>query len=343
MDYITGNKEEFFNYVDEIREWEKVAILTHNDLDGLASALFLEKLLESRGKKVNCISFLKYKRNFLFEQISKFRQLGINKIIISDLNADAYLDDFYSLRKNFDVFLIDHHPLNVLLEDKKNIIKTASKDCVTKVVYGLGEEVLDSEEWEWLVCATMFSEASYKDKENFEYMKSIYPDLIIESLTSSTPGINARKIGNALIYYLDNERIVYDLVKEKNLSELEDVGSIVEDEINFHVENYLSEATFYPEKKLYIYELKSKYEISSPVVTIISNYKPDYSFVLFTRKKDGMIKVSSRNQSSSVDMNELMQKGVTGLSDAFGGGHKAAAGATIHEEDLESFIENILS
>ncbi len=342
MDYLIGNKEDFFSFVEGIREWEKIAILTHNDLDGLASALFLEKVLNSKDVKVNCISFLKYKSGFLFEQISKFRQVGINKVFLTDLNADAELDDFNSLRENFDCFLIDHHPINPLLENKKNILKTPSKDCVTAVMYSLGEGIIDKDEWEWLVCATMFSEASYKDEKNFLYMKSVYPTIAKEDLASSIPGLNARKIGNALIYYLGNERIVYDLVKEKNLEELEDVSGIVDDEINFHVENYLSEAKFYPERNLYIYELKSKYEISSPVVTIVSNYKPNFSFVLFTRRNDGTIKFSARNQAGKEDMNELMKKGVQGLSNAFGGGHKAAAGATILEEDFEKFMQNIL-
>lgn len=343
MEFLNGTKEEFFNYIEEIRPWEKIAILTHNDLDGLASALFLEKILEAKEKKVNCVTFLKYKKNFLFDEISKFRQIGINKILICDLSADSNLEEFEALRAAFDIFLIDHHPINPLLEDKKNVIKTASSDCSTHCIYTLGEGIIDQEEWNWLVCATMFSETSYKNPVVFSYMREAYPDLTLENLASSTPGINAIKIGNALIYYQNNERIVYDLVKEKNLSELEDVSKIVNDEIDYHVENYLTEAQYYPERKLYIYELKSKYEISSPVITIISKYKPDYSFILFVRKKDGTIKISSRNQSEKEDMNQLMRKGVEGLEEAIGGGHKAASGATIKEEDLDKFIENILN
>ena len=54
------------------------------------------------------------------------------------------------------------------------------------------------------------------------------------------------------------------------------------------------------------------------------------------------MKVSSRNQSKSEDMGELMKKGVEGLEDSAGGGHVPAAAARFKREDLEKFKENIL-
>jgi single-stranded DNA-specific DHH superfamily exonuclease len=263
-------------------------------------------------------------------------------VFISDLAVDSDIGEFEKFREAFDTFLIDHHPTNPILENKKNIIKTNSHDCSTYCIYLLGREILDDEEWGWLVCATMFSEFSYSNEKNFEFMKKFYPNLNLENISSSVPGINGRKIGNALIYYSSQIDAVYKMVKEKNLSEIEDIHKIIEDEIDFHIENYVKEARYYPEKKMYIYKLNSKYKIASPVITTISKYKPEYSFIIYSPRKENLIKVSARNQSSSTDMSELMKKGVQGLQDAVGGGHKAAAGATIQEEDIEKFIENIL-
>jgi len=342
MEYLIGTKEEFFKFVENIREWEKVAILSHDDLDGLASAIFLEKILKSKEKNVISIKFLKHKKNYLFDEISSLRQLGITKIFICDLAVDANLEEFSLFKNTFETFLIDHHPANQELDDKKNIIKTESFDCATYCIYDLGKEILEDEEWGWLVCATMFSEFSYRNEKNFEFMRKFYPDLNLENISTSVPGLNGRKIGNALIYYSNQPEIVYKIVNEKNLSELEDINKILEDEIDYHVENYLTEAKYYPEKKLYIYKLNSKYNISSPVITIISKYKPEYSFIIYAPDKNSNVKISARNQSIEEDMSELMKKGIQGLNDAVGGGHKAAAGATIKEEDLEKFIENIL-
>jgi len=342
MEYVLGSKEAFFSFIENIREWEKVALLSHEDLDGLSSALFLEKILKSKGKNVSLIKFLRHKKNYLFDEISSLRQLGITKVFISDLSVDLNLEEFSLFRQNFQTFLIDHHPLNKELEDLNNILKTQSFDCSSYCIYDLGRDFLDEEEWGWLVCATMFSEFSYRDEKNFQFMNRIYPDLTLENISSSIPGINGRKIGNALIYYEDQSELVYRIVNEKNLAELEDIHKIIEDEIDFHVENYISEAKYYPDKKLYIYKLNSKYNISSPVITTISKYKPEYSFVIYSSRRDGFIKISARNQSISQDVSELMKKGICGLDDAVGGGHMAAAGATIKEEDLEKFIENII-
>lgn len=342
MEYLIGSDEEFFEFTDSIRPWEKVAILTHIDLDGIASAIFLEKILEAKGHKVTSLDFLNHKKNLFFEQISKLRQDGITKIFICDIGADSDVSDFEKLRENFDVFLIDHHPVNEKLENKKNVMKTASVDCSTYCIYELGRGIFDTDEWSWLVCATMFSEFSYRSELNFEFMKNYYPNLKIEGLSSSVPGLNARKIGNALIYYKDDLKKVYDLVKEKKISELDDVSKIIEDEIDYHIENFLENSMFFADKKMYMYEIKSKYKISSPVCTIMSKFKPECSFLVFS--DDGeMIKVSSRNQSKDVDMGDLMRKGISGLEGAIGGGHVAAAAARFNREDFDKFKANILN
>ena len=58
MEYIKGSKEEFFAFVDEISKRDKVAILSHTDLDGIASAVFLEEILKEKGIKVKQILFM---------------------------------------------------------------------------------------------------------------------------------------------------------------------------------------------------------------------------------------------------------------------------------------------
>ena len=42
MEYLVGSKEEFFRFVDSINDNDRVAILSHTDLDGLASGILLE-------------------------------------------------------------------------------------------------------------------------------------------------------------------------------------------------------------------------------------------------------------------------------------------------------------
>lgn len=342
MEYLIGSKKEFFDFIDKIDEEDKTVILTHTDLDGIASAVFLQKILEGKEKKVSDIIFLDYRNNMWEEWIFKLEEKEVNKIFISDIAADLLdLEGFEKLREKFDVFLIDHHPINPNLINEKNIIKTASVDCSTYAIYLLGEGILNPNEWGWLVCATIFSEFSYKKLETFEFMKKFYPTITMEDLASSVPGLNSRKISSALIYYENDKRKVFDLVLEKNMEELEQAFEVVEGEIEEIVSGFMEKAEYYPEKKMYIYEIESKFNVASYVTTLVSKMKPDYSFISIVGR-GSMLKVSARNQSGKVDMGKLMEKGVFGFENASGGGHVEAAAARFKREDLAKFKENIL-
>jgi len=45
MEYLIGNKETFLTFLNKITKEDKIAILSHDDLDGIASCIFLEKIL----------------------------------------------------------------------------------------------------------------------------------------------------------------------------------------------------------------------------------------------------------------------------------------------------------
>jgi single-stranded DNA-specific DHH superfamily exonuclease len=62
MDFIKGSKEEFFNFLQNIDKNENLAIITHNDIDGISSAIFLEEILLSRQLKKPVIFFTDYSK-----------------------------------------------------------------------------------------------------------------------------------------------------------------------------------------------------------------------------------------------------------------------------------------
>jgi len=342
MDYLIGSKKEFLDFVDSIKAEDKIGILTHTDLDGLASAVFLEKILEAKGHEVTFLDFLFYEDGVLEKVISNLKENSIDKIFISDFSIES-LDDvaFNLLKEEFDVFLIDHHPLVGGFDYGNKVIKTASSDCSALTIFDLGKEIFDSENWEWLVCAAIFSDYSYKNPVNFEFMKSVYPDLTLENISYSKPGIIAKKVSSALIYYKRDLKKVYDLVLEKNLSELDEIHEIIDEEINKCVEEYFDKAEFYPEKNMFIYEVDSKFSIASYVTTMVSTMKKDFTFISYQGGGE-YYKISARNQNVTQDMNKLMKKGVEGLEHASGGGHAPASAARIMREDLGKFKGNIL-
>jgi single-stranded DNA-specific DHH superfamily exonuclease len=342
MNYLLGSKEKFYEFIGSISKDDSVAVLTHNDLDGLASGLFLEKILEAKGIEVSFLDFISIEKDFVKKRIDSLKEEGITKVIFSDLSVDNIdPEGFEELEKSFGVFLIDHHPINGSFRDKDNVLKTGTDDCSALTIFELGRGVFDTSEWEWLVCAAIFSDYSYKNTENFNFLKSIYPEVSLENISSSIPGINSRKIASALIYYEKNKNFVYDLVKKRDLDSLTEVYEIIEDEINRAVEDFSEKKEFYPEKNLYFYEIDSKFNVVSIVTSLISKMKPEFSFVFMERFGD-IVKISARNQGGSVDMVRLISYACEGIENASGGGHVPAAAAKIQAKDLEAFKENLL-
>ncbi len=344
INYLVGSRENFFDFISKITPEDKIQILTHVDLDGIASAIFLGEILKSKNLKVDYIDFINYKPN-LFEGVSRLlRSREVTKVFLLDLGLEMH-DNFLSFSSEFDLFLIDHHPIPLNFDYgilKNKVIKTASSDCNALVVYNLGEDIIDDKEWAWLVCAAMFSDFAYVKEENLKFIKNFYAGVDKENISTSVPGMNSRKIGSALIYYSNEIKKVYNLVKKKDLESLNEINDIIEEQINFHVDNFISKAEFFPEKKLYWYEMDSKFSLGSPVTSIVSKLKPGFSFITISKDSDGFVKVSARNHLADEDMGTLLKKGISGISDAVAGGHKPAAGGRLRERDLTKFKENIL-
>jgi len=342
--FLLGNKKIFLDFLGSISKKDNVAILTHNDLDGIASAVFLEEILKAKGIDIKLIDFLSYKKRMFDEIIEKLEEKKINKIFITDIGVDiSDIDGFENLRRKFDVFLIDHHPINHEYKDIKNIIKTEGGDCVAFVVYELGENLFDRKKWEWLVCSAIISDMAYKKREILEFVESIYPEINGQNIEDSEIGELSKTISSALVYYKNNLKKVYDLIKRKNLKDLDKCRKIIDSEIDKYIKKFEKEAEFYPEKDLYFFIFDSKFDIKSIITTIISVKKPNSTFVILYDTGKGEFRISARNQNKQVDMNELMKKGIKGLENATGGGHVPAAGANFMKKDLEIFKRNILS
>lgn len=341
IDYLIGSKKEFDDFVYLITPVDRVAILTHIDLDGLASALFLEKILEAKRININYLDFLDIKSDMLKEVIMKLKESRITKVFICDIGVDSIdLEGFRELRQEMDVFLIDHHPQEETFFDKRNVIKTASGDCSGMVCFFLEEEAIDAEAWRWLVCSAMFSDYSYVSEKNLDYIKSIYPEVTKENISGSLPGINARKIAAALIYYEHDRLHVYKLVKERKMAELTEAYEIIEDEINRLIEDFSIRRKYYPEKNLYFYEIDSRFALLSNVTSIVSKMKSGSSFVFMQRRED-QIKFSARSHEGLEDMGALMKKCTSNLEGSSGGGHRAAAAAQIKPEYLSEFLKRL--
>jgi oligoribonuclease NrnB/cAMP/cGMP phosphodiesterase (DHH superfamily) len=339
MKLLLGKQEDFINFLNSISQKDKIGIISHTDLDGIASAILMQEIIKSKKLKIKSLNFTDYGKG-MFEKI-KIPE-NITKIFILDINVSSDYEGFKKLKEKFDVFLIDHHPSNI--EKQNNIIKLQTEDCVTFAIYKLAEENFNLNKWKELVCATMISEFSYKNKSNFQFIKKIYPEISIEKLYNSKPGETAKIISSALTYFKKPKKVFALLIADK-IRKLDKSYEILEKEILSCVDKFKKGAEFFSQKNLYFFYYTPQFDIGSTVTTILSKGEENKTFIFVSDVEDspGFLKVSSRNQSGKEDMNILMKKGISGLENASGGGHVPAAGARFMKKDLRNFKENILN
>ncbi|MBI3623472.1 DHH family phosphoesterase, partial [Candidatus Pacearchaeota archaeon] len=275
--------------------------------------------------------------------ISKFKKDKITKIFLTDISADVSdFDGFERLRNSADTLLIDHHVINPEMKNHKNIIKNHTPDCTTWVLYNFAKKFFDIEKWDWLACATMIAEFSFRDKDNAYFLKERYSDIEEKTIFDSEPGMLARKIDFNLKYYEGNLFVVYDLILKKELNELDRIYEIVNKEVNKGIEKYKNEAEKLNDK-IYFAEFSPKFNISNVIVTVVCRKEPEKVFMIASDVGKGMVKISARNHNGNCDANFLIKKGIQGLENASGGGQIYAAGASFYKKDLEKFKENLLN
>ena len=269
MEYLKGSKEEFFDFLNSISKKDKVAVLSHTDLDGIASAVFMEEILKANGIKVKEILFRSY--DDTKTELDKLKESDITKLFICDISVDSVAPiEFKNLRKEINVFWIDHHPLLDTFEYEDKIIKTNSHDCVALVIYNLGKGFIDYKKWNWLVCANMISEFSFKSKENLKFLQKTYSDVTEQNIFDSELGEISKKIGFASIYFRDNTNLLFELLLKQDIAKLDVCSSKVKKEVENVVEDFKKNAEFYPERNLYYYSYSPKFRMNSIASTIIS-------------------------------------------------------------------------
>jgi single-stranded DNA-specific DHH superfamily exonuclease len=340
MEYLLGSKKLFYDFLNKLNKKDKIAVITHIDLDGIASAILIKEILKQKKLKINSFSFINYGTG-VFEKTEKKFKKGINKIIIMDISVDSDIEGFEKLKKKYDVLVIDHHPFELKSD---NMIKTKSEDCATFAIFEMAKDEFDLKKWEWLICSTMIAEFSYKSKSNLEFIKSHSPDFSLEDVYASKYGEISNKIYSTVIYFKGKEKKVFDMLLKDKMKRINKYSLIIEKEIQKGIEKFKKEAEFYPKRNLYFYYDNPKFSTNSFIATNLSIKDPEKSFVFVhdTQDNPDFVSVSSRNQNGTENMNLLMKKGIEGLEDASGGGHIPAAGAKFLKKDLEKFKENIL-
>jgi len=334
-EFILGSEDKFYYFMSEIDEEDKVAIISHTDLDGVTSAVSAAKVLDP-----DLVILSDYGVNNLGKHVEKLKKNKITKLFVFDFHLDNDEENVREINKFADILVLDHHPFDKDHNSAKTVyIKCESKIPACYMSYYLFSKIQKIPSW--IVSFGLMSDLFFKyegkgDKiyEDFNLPKVVSGDLL-EEMT--------KKLASALIYFGGNEKEVFDaFMKAKsidNLKYLESFGIEVDEEIDFFTNDFETNHEEFGD--LWVYQFNPKFRIKSIVISKVSMVHKDKTIVFIKENDNGIFGISARRQDQKKDVNRLLRELTAEIPNSSGGGHKAAAGGWIPAEQVERFKDLI--
>ena len=123
MEFLAGNEKRFSDFISNLTDKDKIGILTHNDGDGVCSAVIAAKVIGN----VDYIKFLDYSPDIIKSLIDELKKRKINKLIILDFVVENDLGSIKEIEKFAEILIIDHHVFVQDINSEKTVfIKTKS-------------------------------------------------------------------------------------------------------------------------------------------------------------------------------------------------------------------------
>jgi len=342
-----GDEKKALDFLRNISAKDKVAIVTHTDLDGVSAGKVIFQFVSSIASKENTeIFFIDYSE---MELITEKVGNDFNKIIFSDLNID-YPNEIKKISDNSEILIIDHHIFDESLNSDKVIFMNVKGYCASYLCYYLVsqlKEIKDISGLDWLVaCASV---ADFQFFNNQEFMKEVYEKY---GDKFEVVGDFVRK--NGKIYELENNlsySIIYfkakknlydffDILPEdiNNFGEVLKYSNIVKEEIENQMEKFENEKENFGD--WYFWKINTAFSVGGMIATFLSLKEINKTFII-TREEEGHFKVGARRQDGKVNLSDILKKAVEGIENSNAGGHAKASGATVPVRDIDLFKENL--
>lgn len=340
--FLAGNEKKFLEFISDIRENDRVAIISHTDLDGVAAAKVVNEVVKAVFVKL--IDYVQIDDGL----VKELRELNATKVVITDMVVNEYEHIIKKITEFAEVLMIDHHPFARDFNSDRVTFLSAKGYCATYLAYYLFSKVKNIEKLDWLVACACVADWMYH--ENKVWMTEVY--LKYEDKFEILGDNQIRKSGKiwdlqwalslAIIYWKTNKGLieVFNQIGEKygEISNLASVAGEVEKEINDVVKKFEKE-----KKEIngrIVFEFKPHYNVGSIISTMTGSRIVDKT-ILICRERDKYFHFSTRRQDGGEDVNILLKKLTAGLEDAEGGGHTKAAGGHVLLKDKKIFFERL--
>lgn len=335
-------------FLGKINKKDDVIIIFHNDTDGMSSAAILSKFVSKRtGKKPLLISQPMPVDANLIDKI----KTGIpSKILITDLAIDQQDEMLKKIAGFANVLVVDHHIITKKVSSKRiTYYNPRSADpeiylSASYICYDLCSSLEDMDDAFWLACVGAV--ADYNLDNSRDLVKKAQKKYRIKDIKNS----NISKIGEIMMAGKAAKAATCEEIAcmvsgfndcdEFMASPQTDAIRRSYEEIEAEIQRVVSEASEKAEGNVLLYEIKPKFNIRSPVSTIISE-RNRRKLVIVYERSGSKIKISSRNQDKNLNAGKILEQAAKAVGGQ-GGGHEAAAGATIPEKAWKEFVERVV-
>ncbi|MBU5536969.1 MAG: DHH family phosphoesterase [Candidatus Aenigmatarchaeota archaeon] len=348
-------------FLERIKPGDKVSIIHGHDNDSICSAAIIYRLLKTIYKIESNLVVSGSNSSVTEDVLDKIKKLKPNYVIIVDI-SDVNVSILTELRNTSQVMIIDHHvPKGYVLITYVNP-RVFNKEIylpTTYLCYKIYEKYLDTKEILWIAGIGTLSDMGLKNcNDLFENIKSNKKELV-----DNNQNIDEILFDNSLLGKLakifDSARVVNGvegsvaaldiLIKAKNYHEvlkgksgakkLLEWFSVADKEFNRLIKDF--EKKKKQIKKIILYEVKSRYNMKSPLATYLAKRLTSEILVIY-QKSGKYIDVSfRRGKVCIVDLNELAINTIKDIPDSNGGGHTQAAGCRFPAKYLNKFLRNL--
>lgn len=337
-EFIAGNELEFIDFMNRVKSRNgKIALITHNDLDGLVSGKVANEILKA--DIVKFVDYIDLNRYF----VNELRELKVDFVIFTDLNIEN-TEIIKEISKFAEVLIIDHHRFTEDMNYDRVVFINAQGFCAGYLCYYLFSKLQNLENLDWLVVCSCLSDWLFV--KNSDWISEVYRKYGIEFKIENNQFKYSKiwdiqeDLSSAILYFRPNLKRVFDQIG-KNIGQIGDLKKYA-DEVKKEAKKALDR--FSKESLIiggvYFWEINSKYPVKDIVVNILSMEKPDTTFIV-AEKRGEYYKISARRQNKDVDLPKLMKYLTQGFRNSSAGGHIPAAGANFPSEYYEEFKKRL--
>lgn len=154
IELSVGSEKRFFDFILRLNGKDRIALISHSDLDGIASSKVVSKVVNA--------SFTKFVDYFDVNEklVNDLKSNKINKIIFTDISLEKG-DVVKEFEEFAEILVIDHHLAALDLNSDKTTFLSSQGYCASYLCYYLFSKIKNLSELDWLVAAASLSDFCY--------------------------------------------------------------------------------------------------------------------------------------------------------------------------------------